>query len=671
MTRIHHIFAVLFLLGMEGSALLAEDILGPDALLDLNIEQLMHIPVTTAMRSESALVSTPAAVFVITADDLRRSGARSLPEALRLVPGMQVARIEANKWAVSSRGYDGRFARNMQVLVDGRSVYSSTFSSTEWEMLNIPIEEVERIEVIRGPGGSTWGSNAVGGIINIITRPTSALPGTRLTLGTGTEERAYALLQHAGRFGEAATYRAYAQTFERDAAKGQNGIDAADDWREGRVGLRLEWNATPDDRLTFQSDYYRGAIGQALLASDPTGPAVWPGNTVVPEDMQTRGGHFMIDWRRDLGPSSHWSLRSYYQFQDRDEITMHDRRHTYALEFEHRLPLGEGRHDLMWGADYKLVRDQISGSECVWFSERRQHCETLGLFIQDRIALIPDRLSLTLGNRFELTDRNGWEIQPSARLAFTPTDRQTWWAGVSRAVRIPSRMEFTAERWLVRGQLPPLYTARFVGSSSLEPEELIAYEIGARFLISGELSLDVTLFHHAFSDLITVAYREGTKGTLAEELVAINGQESSVYGIETALRCQPTPWWKLDFTYTFLCVNEHPRRGIDYFKDDWNEKDAPRHQVGVLSTFHLTRDLEFSLWPRYVDNINDVGGYQVSSYVTLDANLRWQFAPRYELTVAGQNLLSSSHAEYYPSTLLPTASTKTQRALSVQLAVQF
>lgn len=671
MRRLRAILALCSLLSLWNRPARSEEILAPESLLDLSIEQLMNIPVTTATRVERTLAGTPSAVFVITADDLRRSGVRSLPEALRLVPGMQVARIESGKWAVSPRGYNGRFARQMQVLVDGRSVYSSTFSGTEWEMLNIPIEEVKRIEVIRGPGGSTWGSNAVGGVINIITQPAAALPGTRLTLGTGTEERAYGLLQHAGRLDEDTAYRAYLQGFERDAAKGRLGLPAEDDWREARGGLRLERQLTPDDLLTLQGDLFRGAVGQTLLASDPAAPLQWPGSRALPEDMRTRGAHLLADWRHELGPRSHWSLRAYHQFQERREISLHDERRTYALEFEHRLPLGNDRHDVIWGADYKLVRDRIRGAEYMWFAGERQSVETLGLFVQDEITLLPKRLSLTLGSRFERTDRNGWEVQPSARLAFTPTERQTWWAGVSRAVRIPSRMEFTAERWLVRGQLPPLYTAAFVGSTNLDPEQLTAYELGTRLLLARELSLDLTLYYHDYSNLITLEYEAASKGTLAERLVAINGLDASTYGLEVALRYQPAPWWKLDFTYTLMRVHEHPRHGIDYFNDAWNEKDAPRHQAGVLSSFQLTRNLDLNLWARYVDNINDVAAYTVSSYAALDASLRWRFAPRYELTVAGQNLLSSSHAEYYPSTLLPTASTKVQRAVHVQLAIQF
>lgn len=649
---------------------------GPEALLDLNIEQLMRIPVTTAMRTKGALATTPSAIFVITEEDLRRSGVRSLPEALRLVPGLQVARIESGKWAISPRGFAGRFARHMQVLVDGRSVYSSTFSGTEWEMLNLPIEEVERIEVIRGPGGSTWGSNAVSGVINIITKPAAALPGTRLTLGTGTVERGYGLLQHSGRLAENLAYRAYAQGFERGAGKGRLGLAAEDDWREARGGLRLEWNATPDDLILFQGDFFRGEIGQTLLAPDPAAPAQWPGPLALPETMRTWGGHAMADWRRDLGPGSHWSLRAYHQFQERREISLHDRRRTTALEFEHRFPFGGGRHDLFWGADFRLVQDQIRGSDQVWFNDRRQRMETLGIFVQDEISLVPERLALTLGSRFELTDRNGWEIQPSVRLAFTPTPRQTWWGAVSRAVRIPSRMDLGAERWLVRGQLapplPPLpYSATFAGSPNLKPEELVAYELGGRFLLADNLSLDLALFYHDFSELVTLEYEAASKGTLAERLIAVNGQDASTYGFEAAARYQPAWWWMLDGSYSLLRVHEHPRRGFDYFNDSWNEKDAPRHQIGLRSSFRLTRDLELNLWGRYVDQINDVAGYTVSSFVALDANLRWRITPRHELTIAGQNLLSSSHAEYYPSTLLPTASTKVRRALHVLLAVQF
>lgn len=646
--------------------------LAPEALLDLSIEQLMHVPVTTATRTENALANTPAAVFVITAEDLRRTGVQSIPEALRLAPGLQVARIESDKWAVSSRGLDGRFARQMQVLVDGRSVYSALFSCTEWELLSIPIAEVERIEVIRGPGGAAWGSNAVSGVINIITKPVPAVTSTRLTLGTGTEERAYGLLQQSGRLSETVGYRAYMQGFERDEGDGRLGIDAADDWREQRAGLRLEWDATQDDRMTIQGDFYRGKLGQTLLVTDPGAPVQWPGSIAYPEDMRAQGGYLMADWRHSLGGPAYCSVRTYGQYDDRDELSFRDRRATYAIEFEHRLPTWAERHTILWGAGYRLVRDHPDSSPYIQFSEGKQSIQTLSSFVQDEIALVPERLTLTLGSRFELTDRNGWEPQPTARLAFTPTARQTWWTAISRAVRVPSRMEFTAQRGLLEGMLGPWpYRSRFLGSPGLSPEELIAYEVGGRFLLTDQLSLDVALYYHDFRDLITLEYAAGTKGTLTEELVAVNGLDASIYGGEAALRYQPTDWWRLDLAYTFMRVHEHPRNGIDYYDDDWDEKDAPRHQISLLSSFRITRDLDLNLWARYVDTINDVASYTVSSYVALDANLRWRISPRYELMIAGQNLLDNSHSEYYPSSLLPTAATNVERAFSVQLAVQF
>ncbi len=665
-------FVAICLLVAAGSALAhSPGELATEALLDLSVEQLMHIPVTTATRTVNALADTPAAVFVITAEDLRRTAVQSLPEALRLAPGLQVARVESDKWAVSSRGLDGRFARQMQVLIDGRSVYSTFFSGTEWELLNIPIAEVERIEVIRGPGGAAWGSNAVSGVINIITKPVPSATYTRLTLGTGTEERAYGLLQQAGRLNETVGYRAYVQGFDRDGGEGRFGIDAADDWREQRAGLRLEWDATPEDRVTVQGDYYRGRLGQTLLVTDPAAPVQWPGSIALPEDMRAHGGYFMADWRHSLGGPAYWAIRAYGQYDDRNELSLRDRRASYAIEFEHRLPTWQERHTILWGASYRLVRDHIGSSPYIQFDDEQESIQTLSSFVQDEITLVPERLSLTLGSRFELTDRNGWEPQPTARLAFTPTARQTWWAAVSRAVRVPSRMEFTAQRWLLQGMMGPWpYTAAFLGSPNLRPEELIAYEVGGRFLLTDRLSLDVALYYHDFSDLITLEYAEGTAGTLAEELVAVNGFDASIYGGEAALRYQPTDWWRLDLAYTFMRVHEHPRSGIDYYDDAWDERDAPRHQASLLSSFRLTRDLDLNLWARYVDTINDVASYTVSSYVTLDASLRWHLSPRYELMLAGQNLLDNSHPEYYPSSLIPTASTSVERSFSIQLVVQ-
>ncbi|MBT7302811.1 MAG: TonB-dependent receptor [Victivallales bacterium] len=665
-----------FLCALLGFVLAQAD--NADDLLDLSVEQLMQIPVTTATRTEQRVRTTAAAVFVITAEDLQRTGIRSLPEALRLVPGLQVAQIEANKWAVSSRGFAGRFAYQMQVLIDGRSVYSSLFSGTAWEMLNIPIEEVERIEVIRGPGGSVWGSNAVNGVVNIITRPARTETSTRLTLGIGTQERGFGLLQQSGSLGESVAYRAYVQGFDRGEGEGRLGLDAEDDWREGRVGLRLEWDAAPRDHVAIQGDYYQGIMGQTLLVSDPTAPAQWPGSIVIPEDLRATGGYLMADWRHDLGERSSWAVRAYYQHEDREEISIDDLRRTYMLEFEHRFPAWNERHEIIWGGSYRQIRDRCRDTDIGQYSEKRQRLETFSAFVQDEIALVPNRFTLTLGARFELTDRNGWQSQPSARLAFTPSPKQTWWLAVSRAIRVPSRMEFTARRSLVQGVIdmggtPWNYTASFLPSPDLNPEQLLAYELGTRLLLSDSLSLDIALYYHDISDAVVLEYAGSTvgPGTLDDRYMAGNSLSVSCYGVEVAAKYRPVDWWRLDLAYTFMRVQLHPDDGVVHYSDDWYEEDAPRHQISLLSSFHLTPTLDLDLWARYVDNINDVADYTLSSYVSLDASIRWRPTPNVELTLAGRNLSDSSHPEYYPSTLLTTASTEVPRSVYVQIALHF
>jgi iron complex outermembrane receptor protein len=647
-------------------------------LLDLSIDQLMRITVTTASRTESNVADTPAAVSVITAEDLRRSGARNLPEALRLVPGMQVAQIESDKWAVSSRGYDGRFANQMQVLVDGRSVYSTLFSGTPWEMLNIPLEEVDHIEVIRGPGGCAWGSNAVSGVVNIITKPAERQASTRLTLGIGSEERARVLVQQRGLLGESVAYRAYIQGFERDTGGEREGLEPADDWREQRFGLHLEWSATPDDRIVLRGDYYRGVFGQTLLMSDPTAPAQWPGPIAQPEDLKGHGGFLMVDWRHALADDSYWSLRAYYEEEFREEISLDDRRHSYGAELDHRFTLWNGRHDILWGMCGQLVRDTLHDTEIIQFSSDHDAIQGFCVFAQDEITLVPERLRLTLGSRFELTDRNGWEPQPTARLTFTPSPAQTWWLAVSRTVRVPSRMEFTGRRWLTRGLTLVEgdvwnYTASFVGSPDLDPEQLIAYELGSRFLLGDSVSLDLAVYYHDFSDSIALVSDGSTVGvkSLDQAYVVANALDVSTYGFEAMLRWRATERWQVDVAYTFTRVQMHPHDGPEHLNDDWFEKDAPKHQLSILSSFRVTPTVALNVWGRYVDAISDVGGYEVDAYVALDANLRWQITPRCDLLIAGQNLLDSSHNEYYPSTLLPTASTSVQRAFLAQVSYRF
>jgi iron complex outermembrane receptor protein len=474
------------------------------------------------------------------------------------------------------------------------------------------------------------------------------------------------------------TYRTYMQGFLRDAGGDREGLEASDDWREGRVGLRLDWSASEADLVTFAGEYYRGVFGQTLLLSDPTVAAQWPGTIAEAEDLRAHGLYAMVDWRHTLAPNSYWSLRASYQQEDREEISLDDRRNKYTIEFSHRFPLLDGRHDIFWGTCYDLVRDHLLDTETIRFSSERDEIQTYCAFVQDEIALIPERLTLTLGSRFELTDRNGWESQPSARLAFMPTPRQTWWVAVSRAVRVPSRMEFTGGRWLTRGLTLVdgsvyNYTARFCGSPNLDPEQLLAYEFGSRFLIGDSTSLDLAVYYHDFSDSVALVYAGSDIGAdyVDDRYVVDNALDVSVYGFEAALRYRPRDWWQVDIAYTFMRVQMHPHGGAPHLNEDWYEKDAPKHQLSVLSSFRVSPTATLNLWARYVDSINDVGGYETNAYVTLDANVRWQVTPRCALTVAGRNLLDSDHTEYYPSTLLPTASTAMQRALYVELSYRF
>ena len=629
----------------------------------------MDMEVSTVSRTESTVGRSPAAVFVVTNEMIRRSGARSVPEVLRMVPGVQVARIDANKWAVTIRGFNGRFANKLLVQIDGRSVYTPLFGGVWWDAQDVVLEDIERIEVIRGPGATVWGANAVNEIINVITKRTSDTQGAYVQGGAGTEELGFATARYGGRIGDNAHYRIYGKWFERDTGFA-SADNAHDDWRMGRGGFRADWTPNACDTLTMQGDYYDGRSGERSLY-----PSLNPATgfvTAVDQDESTHGGNALFRWHRKLSDDSDWALQTYYDRTERAFLAngFAEERDTVDLDFQHRFPLGCA-HSMIWGFGYRNTKDAIHNSDLtigtqpvILFAPLERADDLFSYFVQDKITLLEDLLYFTVGSKFEHNDYTGFEFQPTGRLLWTPGDRYAAWASVSRAVRTPSRADQDV-RLLGRpiGISPPA-TPIFLdttGSRATSAEEVMAYEAGVRGQPTDRFFWDLAVFFNQYENLRNFDYPQGPVPGAGGSLVVLgtmtDTNRAQTYGFEIAGTYDVTDCWRLYAAYNFLVVV--PPTTVA------SEMGDPRNQIYLQSSWDLCRHLHFDMAWRYVDSVSGIGGPGVAlpgvpAFNAMDVRLAWDARPGMEVAVVGRQLLDSSHSEVAFDSFLGTVATEVE-----------
>ena len=655
------IAAVLCDVRVEGAAL-------PGALAGASIEELMNVRVTTVSRDESTVGHSPAAVFVITQEMIHRSGATTFPEILRMVPGMNVARIDSSKWTVSARGFMERFGNKLLVQVDGRTVYNPVFSGVYWDSVDYVLDDIDRIEVIRGPGASVWGANAVNGVINIITKSSKDTQGGLLSGGGGSFERGFANIRFGGQIGDNLSFRAYGKWFERESLV--TNFDQIinptrtpdDDWRGSRGGLRLDWKPTTADTVTLQGDWYSTTGGQQR----PRPLALPPFRFVSVGDEVQRGGNVLGRWTHEMDKDSNWTLQLFYDRADRNNTDgfSHIRWETYDVDFQQGSRLGEVQK-VTWGLGYRFVdfhgfpSGPDNGFQLDWVTAYRT-THLFSAFLQDEIMLVPERLALTLGSKVEHNDFTGFEVQPTGRLLWMPTPRQTVWAAVSRAVRTPSfaddELAFTLQP-VGPGVFPQLR-----GNTGFKSERLLAYELGYRAQATPKLSLDAALFYNVYDDLATIL----PNGTVTSPPPPIfvplprnNFLEGETYGAELAVTWQVTDWWKLYGAYTLLQMHLHRNeRGLTASQrtalasqEAGFEGQSAQNQVYLWSSFDLPREVQLDLIGRYVDELPG-SPPGIKSYVALDARLAWKPRKNLEFAVVGQNLIGDEHLELGRATIV-------------------
>jgi iron complex outermembrane receptor protein len=614
----------------------------------LSLQELSQIEVTTVSKKPVAANLTPAAMFVITADDIRRAGVTTIPEALRLAPGVEVARIDSDKWAIGIRGFGSRLCRSVLVLIDGRTVYTTLLAGTYWEVQDTVLEDIDRIEVIRGPGGTIWGPNAVNGVINIITRSTTETHGMLVAVGGGNVDQGVATVRYGGGKGQNFDYKVYAKAFTRGPEYHTDGRNF-DDWRGVQAGFRTDFTRNTNNHFTVQGDIYEQRDGESVSATSYTQPY----SQIIDANARLSGGNILGRWSRTFSAGNDLQVQAYYDRTNRREPNFEDIRDTYDVDYIQHLKL-MARHNLTWGLGGRWSRGtDIQVVSGLTFSPAQRTDSLYTAFVQDEIALVQRRLTLTLGTKLLHTNFSEFEAEPSVRLMWTPAEKTQIWASYTHSVRTPSDAEhdFFLSGFIGTAPDGTPFFARFNANRNFSPEQLNGYEAGFRQLIFKNVYIDVATFfnhyHDLFSEDITGAPFIETNPAPTHFLLPAefgNGLLGQTKGIELAPEWRPTSFWRLRGTYSYLHMNlARSPNSLDIGTGPQIMGSSPQHQVNIESSFDVTKKVNFDLGYRYVSALP---GQLVPAYSTGDARVGWMFHPGVELSVTGRNLLQPSHPEF-------------------------
>ncbi|MES9862038.1 MAG: TonB-dependent receptor [Candidatus Thiodiazotropha sp. LLP2] len=630
-----------------------------ERLKHLSLDELLDMTVTSVSRKEQILSDAPSAIYVITQEDIRRSGMTQIPELLRMVPGMHVARIDANKWAISARGFNGRYANKLLVLMDGRSLYTPLYSGVYWDVQDTVLEDIERIEVIRGPGATLWGANAVNGIINIITKSAQETEGGLVSLASGSEETGSGVLRYSGKTANDIAYRLYAKGFQRDGSVFFDGDEAEDDWEGERIGFRTDSKFSDRDSFTLQGDLYSGVAGQNNFSPFPP-----PFGTLSEDQADTSGGNLVTRWRHSISSNSSFGLQFYYDRTKRKNATLTEQRDTYDLDFQHDFLLGK-RHAIIWGAGYRSTRDDIDSpsTSALMFNNLENRDNIISAFVQDDITLVTDQWHLILGTKYEHNDYTGDEFQPSLRMTWTPDSNNSFWGAASRAVRTPSRIETD-----INIRVGPISVS---GNEDFETEKLLAYELGYRSQVTPGLSLDIAAFYNEYDDLSTFEL-VGSPSPNNTQIVLDNRMTGESYGMELTANWEVNDNWRIKASHAWLKVSLETERGSSDTTTAQSSDVTPEHQTQIRSLYDLTHELEFDTSIYYLSKNPNA---KIDDHTRLDIRLGWHADKNLELSLALQNLLQDEHREFVEfsgfSGPVGLKSTQVERSLLLQLKWKF
>ncbi len=651
-------------------------------LSELTLEELMELEFTTVFKTPGNVWDTPAAVHVLDNENLKRSWGLTIPDALRNIPGMQVAQHNAHSWSVTSRGFDGlargvagQFANKFLVLQDGRSLYNPLFSGVSWDAQDVMLEDLERIEVIRGPGASVWGANAVNSVINLLSKDAADTQGGLLTTGIGTDYQQFSHARFGGRLGRKTFYRVFHKYLKSDNLPAVDGTEGQDGWHTHRAGFRMDVHDRRSS-LSLNGQLYTSQLGEIYPgALSPTPPI----QSRIDHQDEMSGGHLLAQWKYPRSSSSELSLQAYFDRASLQTPIVQGATNTYDFEFNHRVKAGR-THQVVYGAGYRLYQDRFNPTFQFQLAPGTRNHGILSAFIQDEIALWPNHLTAMVGTKVEQNSFSGFEIQPSLRLTWKPVSRQVLWLAVSRAVRTPSRSEMDGNFFLdpisPSDAKKPVFL-KFEGNKAFKSEKLVALEAGARRRIAPGITFDFDVFYHDYRDIRGDARLFGFPQPLPDSasfitLTAINGLAGKTYGIEALGRFQPSSRWELFISYN-LFESKFPALAPDQFSAQ--DGRNPKHQLVISSYFEPFSWLETDLRFRYVD---EIPARNIPGYPSFDLRLAWHVMPKLDLVLTGRNLLQSQHIESTlvfgeddttPATL--TLPGKIERSMYAKLAWRF
>jgi iron complex outermembrane recepter protein len=634
-----------------------------------SIEDLMNIEVTSVSKTTQKISRTASAIFVISQDDIRRSNATNIPDLLRMVPGVDVAQIDSNTWAISVRGLNGRFSNELLVLLDGRSVYTPTFDGVNWDVLDLPLEDIERIEVIRGPGASVWASNAVNGVINIITKKASGTSGGMIVAGGGSIDQGFGTAQYGADIGKNTAYRVYTKYFNQDHFPDDRGEQGGDGWHLASAGFRTDSVLSSHDSLTLEGSLYAGREGN---------PDFEVTSLILPPVLTYRqvnlgGGFVQTVWDHTTSSTSGTSLQLSYDNYERNDV-LGETRGTLDVAFQNHFAWGQ-RQKLVWGVEYRYSMSHTVGSLTVSLDPPNRNTSLFSSFVQDEIALVPDRLFVTVGTKVERDVYSGWNAQPSAQVAWTPTARRTFWAAFADVYRTPAAIDASIVNNLggFTGPEGPV-AFRLLGSSAYGNERTITYEAGYRMSVAEKLSLDANAYYNTYSHQETyepgVPFLEFTPAPphLVMPLFSANLLHGESTGSEIAMNWKPASRWMLSPGYAFQEIHLHlAPQSHDTTSVGVGEGSSPVHSAQLRSHLELPRNLSWDISIYFVGRLADP---VIPSYTRLDTGLTWHWNERSSFSLVGQNLLKDRHEEYVDSTG-SAATTLIKRSVYAQFRWQF
>jgi len=634
---------------------------GQSSLEILSLEELMSVEVTSASKKSQSLADVAAAIHVVSAEDIRRSGVSSLPEALRLVPGLNVARIDDTKWAVSSRGFNDNFTNKLLVLMDGRHIYTPSFAGVLWDTHTISIDNIERIEVIRGPGATLWGSNAVNGIINIISRDPRDTQGLLFQSRVGNRDTT----GFNARYGQATEngwhYRFNLDSTSEDITESQLNFDAYDQWSHNQASFRVDGTPIENNTLRIEGAYYQSDSEETVQTLNMAEGI--PSQPFQQQDMNTTGGWLMLDWEREFDSGESWNLKAYWDLVNRNMYLADYEQRTFSLDFQRRHLLGS-KHDVVWGIGTRLAQLPFHRlSPNINVIDDEEGFQLFELFVQDEISL-SEQFKLILGTKFENSEFVDTQVQPNVRLSWQPSDQLSLWASTSKAIRTPSigesRLQITPSApippFSQQNPLPlPIYTV--LTGSDTKVEEMFAYELGVRGRVFGQLDFDLALFENHYDDLLgngvdIGTYCQpsginlmldptclGTSAYVSTEIQIQSSMHAVSRGAELSLEWNASENWRLSGAFTLIDMD----MDVENASPQVTGPGEPDWTVSMRSEWDVTSNLEFDLWLRAVDETPRFG---VSSYTTADIRLGWRARPGLTVDLIGKNLLDNGHREF-------------------------